>query len=563
MKKLYVLVVAVFSVVVAEAQNFEWVKTFGSTGVDGGNASVVDAAGNVYTTGTFRGTFDADPGPGTTTLTSAAGGGVDFYITKFDASGNFVWAKKIGGSDFDQAYSMAVDNTGNIYLAGYFAYVVDFNPDAGVNNMGAGGVFTPQGFLLKLDTNGTYVWAKQFTTNAVSGNAVVVTTVSVDANNNVMLGGYFKGPMAVDSEPVVFTSTGGTNDFFIIKYNTSGVYQWAKQVGSLGSESVNGIATDAAGNVYATGNFGAVTDFDPSPVVQNYGPVGGASDCFLLKLDTSGNYQWVKSIGGGNEEYGRSVVVNTAGDIYVAANFTGTIMVPLSPATVNFPSNGSTDNVIVKFDSAGSALWAKTFGGTGAEFISSITCDSSGNVFSTGYFNGTVDFDPGVATTSLTTNGGNDVFVQKLTDSGSFVSAGRFGSTGNDVGNFIRIDANNKIITTGTFNGTCYFNPNSSSVDSVVSAGAEDGFVQKMSDPSLGNDAFDTETFRLYPNPGNGIYTVDSPADHLYSVVNVLGQTIQKGSLVFGANRIDIQNQPVGLYFLQFEKGNSLKLIKQ
>jgi hypothetical protein len=267
MKKMYFVLIYLFiNSFVSHSQTYEWARTFGSTGADTGNASVVDASGNVYATGSFRGSFDADPGAGTTILTGTAGGGVDFYITKFDASGAFVWAKQIGGSDNDQAYSMAVDASGNIYLAGYFAYLVDFDPNAGVHNMGAAGVATQQGFLLKLDSNGNFVWSKELSTSNVAGNQVIVTSITVDTNDNIIAGGYFKG--VYGDEAVAFTSISASIDFFVVKYSATGTYQWAKRVGSSGNESVSGVATDSNGNIFVTGNFASVVDFDPSAVTQ-------------------------------------------------------------------------------------------------------------------------------------------------------------------------------------------------------------------------------------------------------------------------------------------------------
>lgn len=564
MKKMYfILSLLLLSPFFAQGQTFEWVRTFGSTGADTGNASAVDAAGNVYTTGSFRGTFDADPGAGVATLTANAGGGIDFYITKFDTTGNFVWAKKIGGSDFDQAYSIAVDVSGNIYLAGYFVYLVDFNPGAGVYNMGASTNFTAMGFLLKLDTDGNFAWAKQFTGNNTS--TIVATAVTLDASGNVFVGGYFKGPMAVDSEPVVFTSLSNSNDIFFAKFSGAGVFQWAKQIGSSAAESITGMATDSSGGLYLSGNFNGVVDFDPSAVTQNLGTTGG-NDAFLVKMDAAGNYQWATKVGGLGEDYGRNVGVSPAGEVYLAGNFNGTVNFANGMPANNITSNGGTDNFISRYDSGGNYIWTRTFGSTSAEYISSLAFDTSGNIFSTGYFNGTVDFDSSAATYNLTSNN-TDAFILKLNSSGSFVNASRFGGSGNEVGNFIKVDASNRIITTGNFNGDCYFNPNSSSTDNVVSAGNDDGFVHKMMDPTLGTEQFSTaeKTFSVYPNPNNGQFTIDVTDAADVRITNTLGQLITKQKMPLGNNIINLQDQPNGIYFVTVndDSKRTFKMVKQ
>jgi hypothetical protein len=252
--------------------------------------------------------------------------------------------------------------------------------------------------------------------------------------------------------------------------------------------------------------------------------------------------------------------------VYLAGNFNGTVNFAGGMPANNIASNGGTDNFILKLDSSGSRSWIKTFGGASAEFISSLAFDTSGNVFSTGYFNGTVDFDSSAATYNLTANN-TDVFILKLNSSGNFVNASRFGGSGNEVGNFIKVDASNKIITTGTFNGNCYFNPNSSSTDNVVSAGSDDGFVHKMMDPTLGTGSFSVteKTFSIYPNPNNGQFNIDVKEDATVSITNMLGQLIVKQKLSFGNNEINLQDKPNGIYFVTVndDSKHTFKMVKQ
>src|SRR5262249_8603262 len=139
-----------------------WAKRVGATGQDRGYATAVDASGNIYMTGTFQGTVDLDPGPGVFNLTATAGAGVDMFISKLDGSGNFVWAKQIAGWNLKEPRSIVLDNSGNIYTTGLFAGPVDFDPGPGVFNLTASGSSIDI-FISKLDNNGNFVWAKQFT----------------------------------------------------------------------------------------------------------------------------------------------------------------------------------------------------------------------------------------------------------------------------------------------------------------------------------------------------------------------------------------------------------------
>jgi hypothetical protein len=143
----------------AKAQNldFAWAKGIGATdGDDRAYSIAVDAAGNVYTTGYFEGTADFDPSAGVFNLTSA--GSVDIFVSKLDASGNFVWAKAMGGTSIDQATSIAVDASNNVYTTGYFYNTADFDPSAGVANLTSAG--SGDIFVSKLDASGNFVWAK-------------------------------------------------------------------------------------------------------------------------------------------------------------------------------------------------------------------------------------------------------------------------------------------------------------------------------------------------------------------------------------------------------------------
>lgn len=128
------------------AQTLKWVKQIGAGSHDQGRSIAFDASGNVYTTGTFNGTVDFDPGPGTYFLTSTAV--EDVFISKLDSSGNFIWAGKWGGASFDLGLSIAVDSSGFVYTTGLFQGTVDFDPGAGTFNLTANFM---DGFVVKLN----------------------------------------------------------------------------------------------------------------------------------------------------------------------------------------------------------------------------------------------------------------------------------------------------------------------------------------------------------------------------------------------------------------------------
>ena len=257
------------------AQDYAWAKSMGSTSYEYGNAIAVDASGNVYTTGSFQGTVDFDPSAATANLTSA--GGYDIFVTKFDATGNFVWAKSMGGTGDDYGFGIAVDAS-NVYITGYFTGTADFDPSAATDNLTSAGFSDI--FVCKLSLAGAYTWAVRMgSTTSETGYAI-----AVDASGNVYTTGSFQGTVDFDPSATTanLTSAGG-KDIFVCKFSSAGAYTWAKNMGGTGDDSGNGIAVDASGNVYTTGYFNGTADFDPSAATANL-TSAGLYDIFVSKL---------------------------------------------------------------------------------------------------------------------------------------------------------------------------------------------------------------------------------------------------------------------------------------
>ena len=240
---------------------------------------VLDASGNVYTTGNFVDTTDFDPGPGRFNLISADGAS-DIFVSKLDASGNFVWAKNMGGpvSGGGSGYSIALDALGNIYTTGFFEGNTDFDPGAGVFNLTSVSIFADV-FVSKLDASGNFIWAK----NMGASGEDFGNSIAVDASG-VYITGDFQG--IVDFDPGTgtnnLTSAGG-RDIFISKLDPSGNFLWAENTGSTSDDEGQSIAVDVSGNVYATGYFRGTADFDPGPAVFNLTSAGN-TDVFIVKL---------------------------------------------------------------------------------------------------------------------------------------------------------------------------------------------------------------------------------------------------------------------------------------
>jgi hypothetical protein len=389
---------------------------------------------------------------------------------------NLEWAKSFGGTSNDFGYSITVDASGNVYTTGRFEGTVDFDPGAGTNNL------TSQGFsdvfIQKLDPSGNFLWAKSFggTSGDVGGG------ITVDASGNVYTTGYFQG--TVDFDPGAGTNnltSQGSGDVFIQKLDPSGNFLWAKSFGGTLFDEGNSITVDASGNVYTTGRFEGTVDFDPGAGTNNLSSQG-SYDVFIQKLDPSGNFLWAKSFGDTSGDKGYSIALDASGNVYTTGAFEGTVDFDPGAGTNNLTSQGSGDVFIQKLDPSGNFLWAKSFGDTSGAGGNSITVDASGNIYTTGAFQGTVDFDPGAGTNNLTSQGSGDVFIQKLDPSGNFLWAKSFGDTLGDVGRSSTVDASGNVYTTGRFEGTVDFDPGAGT-NNLTSQGFIDIFIQKL-DPS-------------------------------------------------------------------------------
>jgi hypothetical protein len=256
--------------------DYVWAKRIGRTNSDFPSAIAVDASGNVYTTGTFESWVDFDPGAGTAYLTAA--GDYDVFVSKLDSSGDYVWAKRMGGTDFDYSNSLAVDASENVYTAGRFQGTVDFDPGAGTSNLTSAGDYDI--FVSKLDSSGDYVWAKRMGGTGYDE----ANSIALDATGNVYTAGEFLG--TVDFDPGAGTSeltAAGGRDVYVSKLDGSGDFVWAKGAGSTGSDRSDAMTADASGQVYAIGTFQGTVDFDPGAGTSALTSVG-SSDIFVLKL---------------------------------------------------------------------------------------------------------------------------------------------------------------------------------------------------------------------------------------------------------------------------------------
>lgn len=386
--------------------DFIWAKSIGGNGIDVGYSIAVDAFGNVYSIGAFSSIVDFNPGIGTYTLSSI--GLNDVFILKLDIAGNFVWAKTMGGNGDDSASGLAIDTLGNICLVGSFQGIADFDPNAGINNLTSSGGMDI--FISKYDSVGNLIWVKNMGGSLMDYGYAI----DLDKNGNVYTSGYFSGTADFDPGVSISTQTSmGSGDVFISKLDQAGNFVWAKSFGGTSIDVCNSVCTDFSGNIYLTGGFENTVDFDPS-VASTTLTVNGLKDIFISKFDSSGNFLWVKRMGGTGSDYAYSIVTDTTQNVLISGVFANTVDFDPGTGVYNLTSNGSNDAVVLKVNNLGNLIWAISFGGSGNEYGTSLIVNKFNNVFACGSFNSTVDFDPNLSIFNLTSNGNGDVFIQKM-----------------------------------------------------------------------------------------------------------------------------------------------------
>lgn len=254
---------------------------------------------------------------------------------------------------------------------------------------------------------------------------------------------------------------------------------WAKQFASLSYTSGQYINTDQSGNVYTFGFFSDSTDFDPGSGVYKLAPNGNQADLFLSKLDAQGNFVWAKQFGGTNSERPLDFLIDDAGNLYLFGEFKGTADFDPGPAVFNLSTTVWECSYICKLDSQGNFLWAKQFSGPGANGILAAAIGPANNLYVTGTFKTTVDFDPGNGVSNLTSAGGRDVFNAKYDQNGNLLWVNRMGAGGDDQGIGIDVDDQGNVYSTGWFEGNVDFNPGSGYFP-LLSQGVHDSYILKL-----------------------------------------------------------------------------------
>jgi uncharacterized protein (DUF2249 family) len=519
--------------------NYQLAFSIGSTAADTGDAVAIDGNGNIFIAGSFRGTVDFDTGAGITNLISN-GSNADIFFAKYSTTGTLLFAKKIGGSLNDLVDAIAIDGTGQISLCGAFLGTANFNPNGTFNLISTGALdgffarYSDNGDLLyafKLGSTGTdgcldmrlaggSLWLAGRFSNQVDfdpgagtvsytsaggtdgwigkydlatgsyeqawtfGSTLVdlVNSISLNGNGTLQIGGSFSATVDFDPSGAVAmrTSTLGYSNGVVIQYTTAGDHVWNNTIGGflpLFHERPSALGMAPNGEVLLAGNIQGTVDADPANTTAlltgnfNYSP-------FVASYSSSGQYLRGFTLNTGGFTQLKGMATDAMGNIIIAGIFNATLDADPGVGVTNLVSAGSTDLFLGRYSATGSLIWAISLGNNLLQQMVDVKTDAQSNIYALGYFDGTMDVDPGVGVTNLVSSGSRDIFLLKFSPDGQLLYANRMGGFQEDLAYCMAVTAAGEAIVGCTFRNTADFDPSANTLN-LVSAGATDLAVAK------------------------------------------------------------------------------------
>jgi len=430
-----------------------WGTYCGAGGNDIITSTACDALGNVYVCGyTSSNTGTAIASFGSHMVTYA-GGSKDAFVAKFTSAGLRVWGTYYGAGDEDLAFGLAVDASGNVFVAGA-TYSASLSGTAistpGAHQVNFGGDW--DAFLVKFNTNGIRQWGTFYG----GPNSEEAISVSIDNSGDVII----IGTATSSSLNVVATagswqnSNNGQSDTYIAKFNTNGVRQWGTFFGALSGDYAYGGCIDATGNIYIAGtsNSGFNSLSSPGSWQANY---SGNFDAFMAKFSAGGVRLWSTYYGGFNSDFGKGCKADKYGNVFLVGytnNSTNhTIFASGGIAHQNTYGGGVSDGFAAKFNSAGSRIWGTYFGNNGTEEFNQCAVDTMGNLIVAGYAS-TNGLAGGVLTVHQNTIGGaTDAILAKFNGINGYRNGSTYyGGGGLENGLSCALNANGAVYLAGS-----------------------------------------------------------------------------------------------------------------
>ncbi|NLY94739.1 MAG: hypothetical protein GXY23_12005 [Myxococcales bacterium] len=397
----------------------EWVRQFGTAGLDFAEAVAIDANGHIVVAGVVSGGLSDEP----------ALGERDAFVRKLDREGNVLWTRQFGTSARERVFDVAVDPAGSIYVGGSTEGTFPGETSSGGED----------GFVRKYDADGNALWTRQLGT----AGADRVTALEVDSAGDLVVVGWVRNALAGQTSL-------GWQDAFVRKYDAAGNALWTVQFGTNESDYAYGVALDDEDAIYVIGEtwgeFAGQT-------------AAGFADAFVQKLDAQGNALWVRQFGTDDSDYATAVVADPEdGAVVVVGETFGTFG--------GGPYLDYADGFVRRLDAAGNTLWTTQFGGYDDEYVYAVAVDAAGDVVIGG---STYDVFPGEDGA-----GGADAYLLRFDRTGAVVGLRQFGTDDDDAVYAVVVDDQGDLVVVGDTAGT---------FAGQTSSGDVDAFVAKLASP--------------------------------------------------------------------------------
>ncbi len=398
--------------------NFIFARKAGGIGIDASFSIALDSEENIYMAGIFEATANFGNGLENYYLTS--NGDYDGFLAKYDAEGNLIFARNMGGVSYDQCIAVTTDLNNNVFVTGIFYGTSDFDPGIEVHNLYSdiliGGVF-----LVKYDEEGNFLYA-----NSATGDVAEVypSTVATDSHGNAIIIGTYTDVVSFYTPSDTVTLTPLEEETYFVKYDSTGHLVFATTMGQAGGYIYGQtIAVDSDDNIFIAGSFTGDIDFDVYEDTHILSS-NSSGDIFFAKYNSNGNLLFVKALEGMDFwEHVHDITLDHEGNIYIAGQF-GSCDFDPGPSIFSMEAgfDDSADIFFAKYDSEGNLVYVNSYGVANIDVAHGIALDEAENIYLTGSFNDNIDFYPGYQGGELFSNSYDDIFLVKFSQETTLAS---------------------------------------------------------------------------------------------------------------------------------------------
>jgi hypothetical protein len=519
----------------SQQASITWAKQAGGIDIDHGYDIFVAPDGNIYSVGAYYGSslFGS-------VILQTPPAVYRGYVSKSNASGTVLWAKDFGNN----VVQVVAAPQGNIYVSGYFSGTENFG---GISLTATNPNYDL--FVLKLNTNGDVLWAKNF--QGTTSSAMVS-----DASGNIYLGGTFYGSTAFGAFTI--NTSGLPSDMFLAKLDPAGTALWAQKYGVNDEDQFRGFDIDANGNIYVTGIFGTSTTIGTSNFTAF-----GSYDIVVFKTDPTGTVTWAKQFGGSDVNKSSAIAVDNQGNTYLTGITKGISQF----GTLSYTLAGYCA-YLCKLNPSGTPLWLKTYFTNhpiSEESSVDVAIDHAGNIYSTGQCMEAYTFNAQYSIDLVNSESAMYVLKTEPTNGNIIWAKGFEGivnpSSGN--GNWsssLDLDLAGNIFVCGTFYGTIDCNP---LLQTSTNDYDYDAFVMKIGVSTVGIDELAQNLVTVYPNPNNGTFQVVTDAPTTITITNAAGQLVSTHHLKAEENTIELNGIESGVYFASTIDSNGQSIMQR